>query len=155
MKNFVKAMDKIDQAFKYFTSKFPRLSDANYDKGGVFIGPQIRQLLRQSEFDSALCDNENAVLEVFKLVGTRFIVNKKADNYKELIENLIKAYKCINVTCYSRSIFLFPSTFFPSNCGAVSDEHDKRFHPDISCMEKLYQGKWSPEMLEDYFQTVT
>ncbi len=53
MKNFVKAMEKTDQAFKYLISKFPRLSDAKI-KEGVFIGPQIRQLLRDSEFDSAL-----------------------------------------------------------------------------------------------------
>ncbi len=52
MKNFVKAMDKTDQAFKYLTSKFPRLSNAKI-KEGVFIGPQIRELLRDIEFDSA------------------------------------------------------------------------------------------------------
>ncbi len=45
--------------------------------------------------------------------------------------------------------------FFPSNCGAVSDEHGQRFHQDISSMWKRYQGKWSPEMLADYYWTVT
>jgi hypothetical protein len=33
--------------------------------------------------------------------------------------------------------------FFPENLGAVSDEHEERFHQDISNMEKRYQGKWS------------
>ncbi len=53
-------MDKTDQAFKYLSSKFPRLSDAKI-KEGVFIGPQIHQLLRDSEFDSALRGKEKAM----------------------------------------------------------------------------------------------
>jgi hypothetical protein len=40
--------------------------------------------------------------------------------------------------------------FFPENLGAVSDEHGKRIHQDISNMEKRYQGKWSLSMLADY-----
>ncbi|KDR21914.1 hypothetical protein L798_00465 [Zootermopsis nevadensis] len=30
--------------------------------------------------------------------------------------------------------------FFPSNCGAVSDEHERFFH-DISAMEQRYKNK--------------
>ncbi len=95
-------MDKIDQAFQYFTSKFYRLSDAKI-KEGIFIGPQIHQLLRDSEFDSALCGKETAAWEAFKLLATRFLGEKKALNYKQLVENLIKAYKCMG--CHLRSIF--------------------------------------------------
>ncbi|KDR12837.1 hypothetical protein L798_13260, partial [Zootermopsis nevadensis] len=40
--------------------------------------------------------------------------------------------------------------FFPSNCGAVSDEHGERFHQDISAMEQKYKSKWSAAMLVDY-----
>ena len=44
--------------------------------------------------------------------------------------------------------------FFPENCGAVSDEHEKHFHQDISSMEKRYQGKWNWAMLADYCRTL-
>ncbi|XP_050822620.1 uncharacterized protein LOC127057686 [Gopherus flavomarginatus] len=44
MKNFVKAIDKTQAAFKYLHGKFPRLSEAKI-KEGVFVGPQIRELL--------------------------------------------------------------------------------------------------------------
>ncbi len=47
MMNFVKAIGKTDQAFKYLTSKFPRLSDAKIKEGDC-IGPQIHELLRDS-----------------------------------------------------------------------------------------------------------
>ncbi|KDR12357.1 hypothetical protein L798_13781, partial [Zootermopsis nevadensis] len=40
--------------------------------------------------------------------------------------------------------------FFPSNFGAVSDEHGERFHQDISAMEQRYKSKWSAAMLADY-----
>ena len=41
--------------------------------------------------------------------------------------------------------------FFPENLGAVSDEHEERFHQDIAKIEKRYQGKWSVNALADYF----
>ncbi|KDR07015.1 hypothetical protein L798_03272, partial [Zootermopsis nevadensis] len=40
--------------------------------------------------------------------------------------------------------------FFPSNCGAVSDEHGEWFHQDITAMEQRYKSKWSAAMLADY-----
>ncbi|GBN83464.1 hypothetical protein AVEN_116162-1 [Araneus ventricosus] len=39
--------------------------------------------------------------------------------------------------------------FFPENFVSVSDEHDERFHQDISNMGARYQGKWNPKMLAD------
>ena len=53
MKNFVKAMDKTGAGFMYPSRKFPRMTEAKI-KEGVSIGPQIRQLLQDSEFDQAL-----------------------------------------------------------------------------------------------------
>ena len=40
LKDFVKAMDRDGQAFKYLHDKFPKMSDAKV-KEGVFVGPQI------------------------------------------------------------------------------------------------------------------
>jgi len=39
--------------------------------------------------------------------------------------------------------------FFLENFGAVSDEHEERYHQDISSMEKRYQEKWNCAMLAD------
>ena len=44
--------------------------------------------------------------------------------------------------------------FFPANLGDISDEHGERFHQDIGCLEKRYQGKWSQAMLADYCWTL-
>ena len=50
MKNVVKALDKTKASLKYLYEKFPRLSKAKI-KEGVFVGPQIRELLRDDTFD--------------------------------------------------------------------------------------------------------
>ena len=92
MKNFVKAMDKTQAAFKYLIGKFPRLSEAKI-KEGVFVGPQIRVDLRDDGFDCALRGKEKKAWKALKLVATCFLGNNKADNYRELMENLLKAYK--------------------------------------------------------------
>jgi hypothetical protein len=50
MKSFVRKMKEEGKAYKYLSGKFPRLSDAKV-KEGVFIGPQIRELFRNHQFD--------------------------------------------------------------------------------------------------------
>jgi hypothetical protein len=45
MKNFVKGVDKTGHGFQYVRSKFPNVRDAKI-REGVFIGPQIRELMQ-------------------------------------------------------------------------------------------------------------
>ena len=90
MKNFVKAIGKTGAGFTYLSRKFPRITEAKKKKN-VFVGPQIRQLLQDSEFDQALLGKEKLAWQAFKLVVTKFLGNTKADNYMELVSNLLKA----------------------------------------------------------------
>ena len=50
MKNFVKGMDKTGRGLKYVRNKFPNVNDAKI-KEGIFIGPQIRELMQDKQFD--------------------------------------------------------------------------------------------------------
>jgi hypothetical protein len=59
MKNFLKAMDRDGPAFRYLSEKFHTLSEAKI-KEGIFIGPQIRELLKDIQFDSIITGNEKA-----------------------------------------------------------------------------------------------
>ena len=150
MKNFVKAMDKTGAGFMYLSRKFPRMTEAKI-KESVFIGPQIRQLLQDSEFDQALFGKEKLTWQAFKLVATKFLGNTKADNYMELVSNLLKAYSRMGCNMSFKIHFLDSHLdFFPPNCEKISDEHGERFHQDISSMEKRYQGKLRPSMLADF-----
>jgi len=51
MKNFVKVMNQAEAAFIYLREKFPRLSEAKL-KEGIFIGPQIRGIIKDEFFDN-------------------------------------------------------------------------------------------------------
>ena len=53
MKNFVKALDVKGPAFTYLCGKFPRLIYEKV-KAGVFVGPQIRQLFKDQQFEAVL-----------------------------------------------------------------------------------------------------
>jgi len=41
---------KIGRGFQYMCNKFPNVSDAKI-KEGIFIGPQIRELIQDKQFD--------------------------------------------------------------------------------------------------------
>jgi hypothetical protein len=81
--------------------------------------------------------------------------NHKAENYHEIVSDLLMAYKPIGCNMSLKVHFLGSHLdFFPENLGAVSDEHGERFHQDIYNMEKRYQGKWSLSMLAGYCWTL-
>ena len=58
-KIFVTAMNQEEAAITYLREKFPRLSKAKL-KDGIFIGPQIRDLIKDEYFDKLFQGNEKA-----------------------------------------------------------------------------------------------
>jgi hypothetical protein len=50
IKNFMKIMDKTGSGNEYARNKFPNVSDANI-KEGIFVGPQIRELMQDKPFE--------------------------------------------------------------------------------------------------------
>lgn len=154
MKNFVKAMDRNGRGFLYLQHKFSRLSEAKI-KEGIFVGPQIRELIKDDVFNTMLNEVERRAWRAFKAVVHNFLGNVRAENYKNIVSELLTAYKEMGCRMSLKIHFLDSHLdFFPENLGAVSDEHGERFHQDISAMEKRYQGKWSPSLLADYCWTL-
>jgi hypothetical protein len=88
-------------------------------------------------------------------VTKSFLGNHRAEKYHEIVSDLFTAYKAMGCNMSLKLHFLDSHLdFFPDNLGAVSDKHGKRFHPDISNMEKWYQGKCSLSMLANYCWTL-
>jgi hypothetical protein len=79
MKNFVKAMNEEAAAFTYLREKFSKLSEAKL-KEGVFIGPQIRDLIKDEYFDRLLQGDEKSAWDSFKSVVKGFLGNRRAQN---------------------------------------------------------------------------
>jgi hypothetical protein len=55
IKHFIKAMDKNGSGFLYLKEKFPKIRDAKI-KEGIFVGPQIRQKMKDNSFEQKLND---------------------------------------------------------------------------------------------------
>ena len=72
MKNFVKKLDRTGHTFLYLGTKFPKLSEAKI-KEGVFVGPQIRELLQDERFDEIIVGKEKAAWESFREVVVNFL----------------------------------------------------------------------------------
>jgi hypothetical protein len=65
MKIFFKAVDRDGQVFLYLQRKFPRIRDAKIEEG-IFIGPQIRELMKDQDFEGSLNESQKAAWRSFK-----------------------------------------------------------------------------------------
>lgn len=151
MSNFVKALTKTNpEAIEFLNSMFPKLSELKI-KQGIFVGPQIKQVLRSEEFKLYLTEEQKDAWKSFEDVVTGFLGNTRQPNYKELIDKMLENYGKIGANLSLKMHFLMShKEFFPDNCGAYSDEHGERFHQDISNMEERFNGRYIPNMLGEY-----
>jgi hypothetical protein len=155
MKNLVKATNKHGNGFEYLRERFPKLSDTKL-KYSIFFGPQIREINNDDLIEHLLTETEKSGWLTFNAVFLNFLGNVKAENYKELVEDLLHAYQTMG--CNMSLKFHFSHSrldFFPPNLGAMSEGHGERFHQDISTVEKIYAGKSSQNMLADYYWNLT
>ena len=147
MKNFV---HKNDDAFQRLSTVFPGLIAAKL-KEGIFVGPQIREVLKDTDFEELLNLKELRAWEAFKSVCSGFLGNIRVPDYQACIKKLLKSYEDMGCRMSLKIHFLHSHlNFFPPNLGAVSNEHGERFHQDITKMESNYQGKWNPSMMRDF-----
>lgn len=150
MKQFTRALDKDGRCFNYLCRAFPGVTMEKL-KAGIFDGPQIRQLIKDTEFENTMNTLESAAWRSFVQVVTNFLGNKKAANYSTLISSMIKNFQNLGCLMSIKMHFLFSHMErFPENLGAVSDEQGERFHQDMRQMEERYQGRWDAVMLADY-----
>ena len=77
VKNYVKTIVRDGNAFGYLKSKFPKHSETKI-KEGVFIGPQIRELMQDLEFDECLSSEERKVWLSVRNVIRNFLENHKS-----------------------------------------------------------------------------
>ena len=151
MKNLVKQMANMNsQGYQYLVKKFPNISIAK-KKAGIFIGPQIKSVLKDEHFTESLSAAEFQAWNAFKWLCENFLGNHRSPAYKEGVQTLLHTYH--NLGCrMSLKIHFLDShlTFFPDNLGMVSDEQGERFHKDIQLMERRYQGFWNASMMGDY-----
>ena len=150
MKQFTKALDKDGDCFTYLCQDFPGLTMEKV-KAGIFDGPQIRQLIRDPEFENSMNKVELEAWKAFVLVMKNFHGKNKARNYAEFVNNMLTAFRNLGYNMSVRMHYLFSNMDrFPENLGSMSDEQGERFHQDLKKMETRYQGRWDAVMIADY-----
>ncbi|GFU90858.1 uncharacterized protein TNCV_4921911 [Trichonephila clavipes] len=123
MKQFVKALDKEGKCFKYLSEQFPGLSDAKL-KEGIFVGTDIKKLLKDETYVTKMEMKEKNAWNSFKLVVTGFLGNKKDPNYKALVAELSQNYKILGCNMSVKVHFLHSHLdYFLENLGAVREEN--------------------------------
>ena len=115
---------------------------------GIFVGPQIWEVLKGADFEELLNLKELRSWEPFKSVCCGFLGNTRLPDYQTCIEKLLKSYEYTGCRMSLKIHFLHSHlNFFPPNLGVGSDEHGERFHQNITKMESNYQGKWNSGMM--------
>jgi hypothetical protein len=80
---------------------------------GIFIGPHIQDLIRDEYFDKLLQGDVKAAWDSFKFVKG-FLGNIRAQNYEELVNNLLQSYKKLGCNMSLKIHFLhLHLDFFP------------------------------------------
>jgi len=87
-------MDKTGRGFQYVRNKFPNVNNAKIMEG-VFIGPQIRELMQDKQFDEDLNETERNAWLSFKRICKEFLGNHKAANYQNVVQDLLTSYKAM------------------------------------------------------------
>ena len=150
MKQFVKALPKEGETFKYLCGEFLGLSEAML-KEGIFVEPDIRRLMRDPNFVDKMETKEKAAWTSFKLVVTGFLGNTKDPNYKTIVTDMLVNFKKLDCNMSIKVYFLHSHLdYFPANLGDISEEQGERFHQDIKEMERRYQRRWNVNMIADY-----
>lgn len=150
MKAFVKGLDRDGAAYKYLCERFPEISEAKL-KEGIFIGPQIRDLMKDNEFTSLLVSVELQAWNSFVEVVHKFLGNNKSHDYEKVVQQMVTNFQALGCRMSIKMHFLDSHVdYFPANLGTYSEEQGERFHQDICAMERRYQGRWNVSMMADY-----
>lgn len=91
MKNFVKVIDETGEGFLHLKTLFPKLSDAKL-KEGIFVGRDIRKIIKDSKFMEKLNTLEKNAWLSFVEVTQNFLGNTMAPNHEEIISKLLVNY---------------------------------------------------------------
>ena len=107
---------------------FPKLSEAKV-KAGIYVGPQVKRLMKSDSFSAKLSAIERRAWKSFVSVVEGFLGNHKADNFRNIVEELVDAYEKISCRM-SLKLHVLHSHIdeFKDNMGDYSEEQGERFH---------------------------
>ena len=119
-------MDKSGKCFEYITTKFPALFESKI-KEGIFIGPQIRKLFNDNNFEECMTVTEKEAWIAFIEVVYNHLENYKVESYVENARTMLGKYKALGCNISLKLHFLHSHLdYFPENLRDVSEEQGER-----------------------------
>ena len=85
-------------------------------KAGIFDGPQIRELMKDTMFDGALNAVEIAAWQSLKSVITNFLGNRRSPQYEREVDVLLKSFQSLKARMSVKLHFIRSHLdYFPEN----------------------------------------
>ena len=138
MKNLVKVLDREGRGFAFLHQKFQQKSMEKI-KAGIFHGPQIRELIKDTSFNDTLNPAELSASLSLKSVIANLLGNHGSSQYWKVFDELMENFRQIGaLMSVKMHFFRSDLDYFPENWGEFSEEQGECFHQDISNMEKRY-----------------
>jgi hypothetical protein len=107
--------------------------------------------MNDPHFIASMNEIESCAWSSFVLVAKNFLGNKKANNYTQLVEDMLFHFNRLGCNMSVQVHYLHSHLDrFPENVGDLSEEQGERFHQDIKTMEARYQGRRDAHMTADY-----
>jgi len=95
------------------------MSDAKI-KEGTFIGPQIRELMQDKQFDEDLNETERNAWLSFKRICKDLLGNHKTANYQVVVQDLLTSHKAMGCNMILKIHFLESHLDSPQKISAKS-----------------------------------
>ena len=95
-------------------------------------------------------DKEKAAWLSFVDVTKNFLGNKKAQNYENLVSNMLSAFHHLGCKMSIKMHFCQSFKQISRKRWICGDERGERFHQDLITVEERYQGRWDRHKLADY-----
>ena len=97
--------------FNYLTKTFPVVSNTKISET-VFVGPQMRGMIEDGKFKNPSSQVKKSAWKSLKRVMHYFSGNRKAPNYREIVDKLLQLYKDMGCNIFDKIHFLVSNLDF-------------------------------------------
>ena len=115
------------------------------------MGSGVTRLINSTDFLELLSEAERTAWMCFVSVVHGFLGKHRAENFRELVNGLVEAYRKMGFKMSLKGHVLHAHLDeFKNNMGVYSEEQDERFHQDVRSFEERYKGQYNESMMENY-----
>lgn len=108
----------------------------------MFVGPDIRKLMKSKEFSESLSEAHLKAWNLMKQTFNDFLGKHRVENYAVIVHDLMNAFNVLGVRMSLKIHFMhFHLEVFARQMPSESDEQGERFHQTCRAMEDRYKNK--------------